>query len=789
MSATETGSRTALSLLLAVFFASGFAALLYQVVWQRMLALFSGADVFSVTIVVSAFMAGLGLGNFAGGHLADRLPRARCLALFAAAELAIALFAFASKALYYDLLYVRLGEVALPMPALAGVLLLAVAWPTFFMGVSLPLLARALTPQLEAAARVVASLYGWNTLGAAVGAFTTTWLLLRRFDLPTCIRIGAAINLACAAAALPLWRALAATGGAGAPEGPAPAAVAALESRARAPLFGVRAWLVLYALSGAVALSLEIAWFRVLGVIAKSTSFTFGTLLGIYLLGVGSGSVVGARLVARGAERPAARFLAIQAGITVYAALSLALLVAATGRLPALAPLQAYFQEYEPLRIGVALAELARHPVGAWTATEPGAALARIFVALYFVLPFLLVAPPTFAMGLAFPYLQRAVQTEARFLGRRVGWLQTANIAGSLSGSLFTGFALLPAVGTSGTFRALAAAAGVFLLLQLRAETGRSRAALAAGALAWVAALVALPGSTSLWAKLHGSAPETLVHAEDAAGVSVIRPRAAGEPEGEVVMAGGLALSLLPYGAYEGAHTLLGALPVLLHPAPRRIAVIGLGSGDTSFAAAARPEVEEVVTIEIVASQLDVLRELQARRSDAGLARLLDDPRHRLVVGDGRSFLRRSTARFDVIEADALRPSSAYAGNLYSLEYFALLRGRLAPGGFAVTWLPTTRVLDTFVRSFPHVLVVSELAIGSESPIPFDREALLARCDEPAVRAHFESAGVDLRALVEKRLAARAPVVFRPEHDRRALRDVNSDLFPKDEFLVGGKSW
>jgi len=784
---SDGGRRAAATgLLLAVFFASGFAALLYQVVWQRLLALFSGADVFSATIVVSAFMGGLGCGSWAGGHLADRLSRARCLALFAAAELAIALFAVASKPLYYDLLYARLGGLAIPLPALAGVLFLAVVWPTFFMGVSLPLLARALTPALASAARVVGSLYGWNTLGAAAGAFATTWLLLRRFDLETCLRLGAAINLGCAVSVLPLRRVL--LGGGERDARPAPPAAVA-DPPERAPLFGLPAWLLLYALSGAVALSLEIAWFRTLGVMLKSTSFTFGTLLGIYLLGVGSGSVVGARAVARGTAQPAARFLALQGSIAVCAALSLSLGVALVDRLPALRPFWLYFQEGEPLRVGLALVELSLHPLGAWSRETPTASLARLFAGLYFLLPVLLVGPPTFLMGLSFPYLQRAVQTQARFLGRRVGWLQTANIAGSLAGSLATGFALLPAVGTSGTFRALAALAGVFLLLRARSGAAWRPAARAAAAAVWLLALVAVPGSATLWAKLHGTRPETLLEAEDAAGVSVIRPGQPALERGEFVMAGGLAVSAIPFGAYDGSHTLLGALPVLLHPAPRRVAVIGLGSGDTTYAAGARPEVEEVATIEIVGSQLEVLRAFQRRRPYEGLTRLFSDRRFRLVVGDGRTHLRRDPARYDVIEADALRPSSSYAGNLYSLEYFALVRKHLNPGGLAVTWLPTARVRDTFLRSFPHALVLNRMALGSDAPIPFDRAALLARCDEPAVRGYFEAVGVDIRALVEARLAVEPPTVIGPAYDRSALGDVNSDLFPKDEFLIGGTSW
>jgi predicted membrane-bound spermidine synthase len=775
----SAASRLALPLLLAVFFASGFAALLYQVVWQRMLALFSGADVFSVTIVVSAFMAGLGVGNLAGGHLADRLSRRACLLLFAVAELAVGLFALQSKWLYYDVLYTRLGAAALSAPVLAAVLFAAVVWPTFFMGVSLPLLARGLTSAIAAAARTVGSLYGWNTLGAATGALVTTWVFLRRFDFETCLLIGAALNLGCAAAVLPLRGMLA---GEAAPE-PAPAPA---PEPARAPLFGVRGWLLIYALSGATALSLEIAWFRMLGVMLKSTSFTFGTLLAIYLLGVGGGSLVGSRLAPRLAGDPAARFLALQAGIPAYAALSIAALVAALGGEAGLASLRAFFAGTEPLRVGLASLHLSANPLGVWSSASPAAAEARLLFVLYALLPLLLIGPPTFLMGLSFPYLQRAVQTDARFLGRRVGWLQTANIAGSLTGSLLTGFVLLPRLGTAGTFRVLAALALVFVALRLRAARARRwPVSLAVGA-AVVAALLVVPSSQVFWSRLHGARPGHVLQAEDAAGLSLIRRTG---PAEHTVMAGGLGLSEFPYGTYGGVHTLLGALPVLLHPAPQRVAVIGLGSGDTSYAAGARPESREVVTIEIIGSQLEVLRAFHASRPQPGLAALFSEPRFRTVVDDGRTHVRRDAERYDVIEADALRPNSAYSGNLYSLEYFALLRERLAPGGLAVSWLPTERVRATFLRSFPHVLIVNEIGVGSETPIPFEREALLARARQPEVQGHFARVGIDLERLLRDLLAKGPVQQFGPEHDRAAYTDVNRDLFAKDEFLIGVGRW
>src|SRR5262245_35394946 len=129
---------------LGVFFLSGLAALLYQVVWQRMLAIFSGSDVYSSTIIVAAFMAGLGLGNLAGGHLADRFSSRRNLLMFVAAEAAIGAYALVSPWLLYEVLYHQVAPFTPSTAASAGILFAALLWPTFFMGMSLPLLARAL---------------------------------------------------------------------------------------------------------------------------------------------------------------------------------------------------------------------------------------------------------------------------------------------------------------------------------------------------------------------------------------------------------------------------------------------------------------------------------------------------------------------------------------------------------------------------------------------------------------------------------------------------------------------
>lgn len=774
--------RWAPAVTLGVFFASGFAALLYQVIWQRMLALFSGADVFSVTIIVAAFMGGLGCGNLAGGHLADRLSRATCVLLFAVAEFAVAAFALGSRWLYYDTLYLGVGAHALPEVAIAALLFISVLWPTFFMGLSLPLLARGFTDAIEQAARVVGSLYGWNTLGAALGALVTPWFLLRRFDFETCLWIGAAINVGCAIAALMLRHGLAR----GVVQTEAAIAVtpSAQPPASRTPAFGVGTWLAVYALSGAIALSLEIIWFRVLGVIVKSTSFTFGTLLGVYLIGVAAGSIFGSRAAARATRDPVARFLALQTMVALYALISIAILFdSLQGDNPSLPSIARFLRSLEPFPVDFALAYLATEPFGWIQPDSIEDRRARMFLLLYLWIPLLLIGPATFLMGLSFPWLQRAVQTDARRLGRRVGWLQTANIAGSLTGSLVTGFLLLPLLGTSGSFRAIGLGAIAFPALALRSRVGSGTGLWPAiGIAALLAAAVAIPGSTSLWSVLHGSDPDDILVSEDASGVSILRP---GNRPGveRVVTAGGVELSSFPFGR-DTTHTLLGAVPVLLHPAPKRVAVIGLGSGDTLYAAACREDVESVLGIEIIGSQLDLLQRFDAGGGDPGLRALLSHERIDIEIGDGRTWLRRDRRPYDVIEADALRPSAAYSGNLYSREYFDLVRSRLAPGGLAVTWVPTSRVLDTLVHSFPYVLMIGLIGIGSDVPIEFDPATLRTRASDPSVVTHFEAAGVDLASLLEQWLSSGPVLRFGPGDPRGGADDLNHDLFPRDELLI-----
>lgn len=763
-----------------VFFLSGFAALIYQVAWQRMLVVFAGGDVLSVTLIVTAFMAGLGLGHMAGGALADRRSRMASLAMFAATGVLIAIFGFASKWLLYDLLYLQWGHLAGSRAVTFLVLLACLIMPTFLMGMSLPLLARATVRGLKDAPATIGRLYGVNTLGAALGALGATWALMPNVGMEGSLLIAGALSLVCATAILPAVFGLRrAAEEVDRPE--PPVAETAAGGAPRKPL-GMGAWFAIYACSGFIALSMEIVWFRMLGVMQKPTAFSFGTLLAVYLAGVGIGSLAGLRMASR-SRRPAATFFLLQGSIGLYVGLVTSFIVAAVDRLNSFSALRAYFDSYDPMDVNAAFAALGRFFQGAASPEELN--LAGLFAALYVGLPLLLVGPPTLLMGLSFPFLQRAVQTDLARVGRRVGWLQTANILGCMVGAMLTGIAALAMLGSALTLRILVAGCAPFGLAGIRRAVAPTRPRLATALQVVLAVVVVgivwlMPSRELLWARTHGTTPGRLIVAESGSGVSVIKP----EPDGRTVLVfvNGIGQSYIPYG---GVHTAIGVLPLMLHPNPVDIAVIGLGSGDTLFSLGGRPETRRLVCIEIIGPQLETLRELALTDPDPALRSMLDDPRIEHITGDGRLYLMHSPERFDIIEADALRPSSAHSGNLYSDTYFELLLSRLKPGGFAVTWCPTPRVVETFISVFPHAIIWGSIGIGSNEPIPLDPAVFDQRISTPSIQDYYGLAGIDLLELLEPYFDPEARfVVLDPGFDRSTLTDINTDLFPKDEFAL-----
>ena len=728
-----------------LFFLSGAAALVYQVVWQRILALQSGVGIHSIAIIVAAFMVGLGLGSHLGGVWCARVEPRRALATFAAIEMAIGAWGALSGPVMYDLLSLRLSHLFHPLPRAAAVQFACLALPTFLMGTSLPFLVRATVREGAEAPRTIGVLYALNTLGAAAGALVTPWLLVRFLGMRAALFAAAAANLLAGLGALALALRARRTGDELDAEADAPSPP---DPRARR----FRLWLALYAVSGFCALSLEILWFRLIDVGVKSSGFTFGTVLAVYLAGCALGTLAGVALAER-LRRPLRAFLFSQCALLLYAGLAVAALVA----LPPDTPFFRWFFDLWGGRVSYNLG-------GAWHTPS--------VLRLYLVLPLVLYGPPTVLMGFSFVALQRAVQHDARQSGRRVGLLQAANILGCVAGSLLVGLAALTWIGSAGTLRVLAGVGAALALLGLALGEGRRLFASLLVALTVLAVL--LPREQALWRRLHGMAgADRAEAAEDATGVVLLSEHANGLRR---IWVNGRHHSILPFG---GIHTALGAVPAAIHPAPERVAIIGLGSGDTAWAAGFRRfETRRLTTFEICAPQLRLLHQVaQAPDPPAKLGRFLEDPRLTIRLADGRNALLRDGERYDVIEMDALYPSSPYSGNLYSLEFHELCASRLRPGGLMCTWAPTPRVHATFARAFPHVLELADgqILVGSRDPIPLEPAAWQVRLTSGPAIAYLGLPRVN--ELLELLRGARRAVPRPVGPDQ-----VNRDLFPRDEL-------
>jgi spermidine synthase len=695
-----------------------------------------------VAMIVASFMAGLGLGSLLGGRLTVRFSPRMALRTFGLLELTIGAFGAASCWLYYDLLYLR-GSWLYGTAWRAGLLhFLGLLLPTALMGMTLPFLVRASVRDVPSAGRTIGLLYGLNVLGASLGALVTPWVLIRFSGIRGAVLAAAAANAVSGGTAVLLAFTRRE------PE----AASATNATTTSATSRGLGLWAMLYGLSGFVALSLEILWFRVLDVAVKASAFAFGTLLALYLLGTALGclavAVKGLRFT-----KPLRTFLVCQCLLLVWTGLA----VIAVGFLPVETPLFEALYDYWGRGLGLILGQ----------AGEPG-----LVVRLYLVFPLLLFGVPTVLMGVSFPALQQAVHDDPRQSGRRVGMLQAANIAGCVAGSLLVGLLGLRLLGTTASLRALFVLGLVFALVGWRRFGARLFAPFAC---ALLVVAIALPDQDRFWSRLHGrSAGADMLVDEDATGVAALARR----NDTWLVYVNGKEHSWIPFG---GTHSTLGAGPAIVHPEPRSVAVIGLGSGDTIWAAGCRSETTSLVVYEIAAPQPRLLRRLAAAQELPQLRQLLSDPRLHVAIEDGRNAIARAADAFDVIEADALWPHVGYSGNLYSIEFFERCAARLRPGGVMCTWAPTHRVYETFVRVFPHVLATADrsMLIGSRDPLAFAPDEWRRRLDSPAVTAYL---GKRIRKATA-RLLARLQPVARSER-AAAEADLDRDLFPRDEFLT-----
>jgi spermidine synthase len=659
-----------------LFFCSGFPALIYQIVWQRALFAIYGLNIQSVTIVVSAFMLGLGLGSLAGGVL-SRSSRLSPVVWFALAEFGTAAFGVGSLKLFRWMAQFT-ADSSSSMTGLAAFSLIVV--PTLFMGATLPLLVEHLVRSSRNMGSSVGGLYFANTLGSGVACFVAASVLMRVLGQSGSVRLAASMNALIAAGAL-IYDLRPKQEKDEISRRDPPMELTVRQSEDQLLPFSLA--LACAAFCGFTALGYEIIWYRLLAFAAGDTAKAFASLLGSYLLGLALGS----RLVERYSRGSHTRQAAAhRLGVVIFGSAIFAFAVA-----PWLA-LTLKLVSPEGTGSSIWIASLA-------------VTLSICLGSLFF--------------GAIFPLIAHVSVDPARYAGTTLSFLYAANIVGSTLGSFVVGFILMDHLSLF-SISLLLLFGGVSFAAVVLATNGRRTGRLKLGAaLAVAAASLVVIGSRpvmgSIYDRLLFKNQYPKSHFQE---LFEGRSGTIGVTSNGIVFGGGV---------YDGRFNVdlvhdvnMIARPYALsafHPAPHRVLMIGIGSGSWAQIVANHPQLEELTVVEINPGYLKLIPQYPT------VASLPDNPKVRITIDDGRRWLlRNSGQRFDAIVINTTFHWRNHASNLLSVDFLRMTRQHLNSGG--VLFYNTTGsedVMATGLAVYPYALRFLNCLAVSDSPIVFDR--------------------------------------------------------------------
>jgi spermidine synthase len=726
----------------ACFVVSGATSLILQVAWSKELSYILGSTLYGSATVVAAFMAGLGIGSAVAARFAERLTRpVRAYAFIQfgiAACGAISIPVFRATEPVFRFLFQTFapGEAGFLLARFLVVFFLILV-PVTLMGMTLPIIAGAYARRKEKYGFEAGLIYGVNTLGAMFGTWLAGFFMLPVFGLwMTCVIAGlsdAVVGI------LALWvdRRL------------RPLEDIRRDRRqhrsgrgasvlAASPPWSGKQWMLgsLFAFSGAAAMVYEVGWFRLLGLTMGPSVYVFSAILGVFLLGVGLGSTVASRW----AER--VRF----GGVWSFAILEGVLCLLGLGQ-------TFYYNRLPRLNYDLFI----------WSTSSFGLSglfWGQIGVAAAVVLPACLV------MGALFPVTVRAVRESGDETSpeANIGRLYVMNTFGGIAGSLAAAFLMVPGIGVWNTLIGASLASGVVALLALvlASQPGRiMRTACAVGLLTASVALVATapPWDVTFFNQglyreayttrkfdLDRPRKEQLVYF----GEGINSPVAVFNIGGEATLrvSGKVDASTIP-GDFT-TQLFVGHLPVMFNENPARVAVIGYGSGMSAMAALTHPEVQSLDIIEIERAVIEASPYFESINLNS-----LADPRTRVVLDDARVYLTHTGKTYDVITSEPSNPWMAGMSNLFTTDFYRIVRERLSANGIFGQWIQTYElseetfkvILASIHDVFPHVVVFRPVVgdvvvLASERPIQVPWENFRKRFLEDRAFASFERVGI-----------------------------------------------
>ncbi len=729
-------------LILFLFFASGISGLIYEIVWTRIFTLLFGNTTYAISTVLTAFMAGLAAGSFIFGRIVDKLqnnsqfsifnfqfsiPKSP-LMLYAILELCIGISALLvpPSLSILDNFYISILGDSLPSAFYSNIVRFLISFfilfiPTTLMGGTLPVLSRFFIHKIEELGWNVAIIYAVNTLGAVIGCFMTGYMFIATIGVKNTTLLAVFINIMVGVVAM------AAAGFSLRKSHQSEVSSQVLEVRGQG-VKGSRGrdkktlnpqtleslnpslLLIFFGLSGFTSLSYEILWTRAFSLTFYSTVYLFSNILTVFLLGIAIGSLVFTRFL-NPSSPPFNK--GGQGGIDLVRVFGIIEFLIGMCAL-----LSIIFFQWLPLGI---------NDIGSlfddmtWQKN----------ILITFIINLFVMFIPTLLMGLTFPLIGRLYADNLNLLGRKIGDVYSINTIGSIIGSFMAGFILIPFLGVQKGILFISVInliIGIIIIFKSPAGVSGLKwpGLVSAVIILAVFGKIAAAGiNMGVGYSINGN---IIFSKEDVSGtVKVIEDDTA---RFRTLMVNNYSLATSGDVAVRFGH-----IPMLLHNKPEDVLVISLGSGITVGAVGQHP-VKNIECVEIVPGVREAARLFEKENHN-----ILNDPRLRLTIWDGRNYLLMTKNRYDLIISDLFQPDSAGTGNLYSKEHYQNCKDRLKNGGLMAQWLPLYQlstedlkvIMATFSRIFPHVTVwygdinsakPTLLLLGSESPLKVDMTQL-----------------------------------------------------------------
>ncbi len=709
-------------LVLALFLFSGISGLVYQVVWMRMLKLIFGVTAFAASTVVSAYMAGLSVGSWYFGKRADHSSSP--LRLYGYLEVGVGLYALASLFIFklLDQLYTLIYVAFSPNFAVFSIIRFVVAFiviliPTVLMGGTLPILIKFFVNKKGHVGRLAGYLYSFNTLGAVIGAFVTGFFLIKLFGVQVTVFIAAAINILAGAGAILIGQFMLISAK------PVPESEI-VEEQKIADKSEKRVYRLLlwgFGFSGLASLAYEILWTRSLLYFLGLTTYTFTTILTTFLVGIALGSFFASRFVDKVKDH-----LKLFAIIEVLIGLSALAVIPLIGNM---------YDISNNLRMSLGYND--------WWSN----------VGVKFLLSFLVMLVPTLLMGATFPIVVKSYNKSIKGIGENVGKIYAANTIGSIAGSFAAGFILIPFAGLR---LSIAIVVMINLLVGLTVflyhpDIKRNNryiwSAIAILAMVLVAFNTNRDPIVLSSVEFEGSMKRyDLLHYKEGidASIAVLEDRITGERELNI---NGESTAFTIYQDMQ-VHKLLGHLPLLIHPDPQDVLVVGFGFGSTSWASVLYPDVQ-VDCVELVKDEIDTAPYFEKQNHN-----VIDHPNYNLIFADGREYIKGTNKKYDVISFNAIHPK--ISPNLYTLEFYEMCKEILTDDGIIIAWLPPNAIteleyqslINTFCHVYPHsslwyVNPSHMLLMATMQPFKIDYARLLERLSIPEVNKDLREVNME----------------------------------------------